>query len=77
MATDDCCKNCNGGSNGLKNHSKSQVPKIDENDLLVTSNEPEHPANLICELCKLFYNNGWVTGTGGGISIRDGYEISI
>lgn len=32
---------------------------------------PTHPATLIAELCKLFYNNGWVTGTGGGISIRD------
>ncbi|KAI5956303.1 MDE1 [Candida jiufengensis] len=32
---------------------------------------PEHPANLICELCRLFYDNNWVTGTGGGISIRD------
>lgn len=30
-----------------------------------------HPANLICELCRLFYTNGWVTGTGGGISIRE------
>lgn len=33
--------------------------------------DPNHPANLICELCRLFYDNGWVTGTGGGISIRD------
>lgn len=32
---------------------------------------PNHPATLISELCKLFYQNGWVTGTGGGISIRD------
>lgn len=31
----------------------------------------DHPARIICELCALFYNNGWVTGTGGGISIRD------
>lgn len=31
----------------------------------------DHPANLICELCRLFYDNNWVTGTGGGISIRD------
>lgn len=30
-----------------------------------------HPADLICELCRVFYQNGWVTGTGGGISIRD------
>ncbi|KAK6461548.1 MTRu-1-P dehydratase [Scheffersomyces coipomensis] len=34
-------------------------------------NDPNHPANLICELCRLFYDNNWVTGTGGGISIRD------
>jgi ribulose-5-phosphate 4-epimerase/fuculose-1-phosphate aldolase len=44
-------------------------------DSLVASHGPNHPANLICELCKLFYNNGWVTGTGGGISIRKGYVI--
>ncbi|CAH2351585.1 methylthioribulose-1-phosphate dehydratase [[Candida] railenensis] len=35
------------------------------------SDDPNHPANLICELCRLFYDNNWVTGTGGGISIRD------
>ena len=26
---------------------------------------------LICELCRSFYGLGWVSGTGGGISIRD------
>lgn len=31
---------------------------------------PEHPRNVIPELCRIFYNNGWVTGTGGGISIK-------
>lgn len=25
---------------------------------------------LICELCRQFYELGWVSGTGGGISIR-------
>ncbi len=25
---------------------------------------------LICELCRQFYGLGWVSGTGGGISIR-------
>ncbi|CAG8621836.1 9339_t:CDS:2 [Funneliformis mosseae] len=39
-------------------------------DDLVVSSDPLHPANLIPELCKLFYNLGWVTGTGGGVSIR-------
>ncbi|KCV72176.1 hypothetical protein H696_01578 [Fonticula alba] len=32
---------------------------------------------LIAELCKQFYHLGWVTGTGGGVSIRDGHNIYI
>lgn len=32
---------------------------------------------LIPELCKQFYYLGWVTGTGGGISIRSGNKIYI
>ncbi|KAL3256188.1 hypothetical protein MRX96_046624 [Rhipicephalus microplus] len=35
------------------------------------------PRNLIPELCRQFYDLGWVTGTGGGISIRHGHEIYI
>jgi methylthioribulose-1-phosphate dehydratase len=27
-------------------------------------------AALVCELCRQFYGLGWVSGTGGGISIR-------
>lgn len=38
---------------------------------------PEHPRNLIPELCRQFYTLGWVTGTGGGISIKDGDKIYI
>ena len=30
---------------------------------------------LIVELCKHFYTLGWCTGTGGGISIREGDKI--
>lgn len=41
------------------------------NDPYLNLNDPNHPALLICELCRLFYDNNWVTGTGGGISIRD------
>ncbi|CAK1585648.1 unnamed protein product [Parnassius mnemosyne] len=37
----------------------------------------EHPRNLIPELCKQFYHLGWVTGTGGGISIKEGEKIYI
>ncbi|KAJ1920864.1 Methylthioribulose-1-phosphate dehydratase [Tieghemiomyces parasiticus] len=37
---------------------------------LVTSSDPLHPSQLIPELCQLFYQLGWTTGTGGGVSIR-------
>jgi methylthioribulose-1-phosphate dehydratase len=33
---------------------------------------PEHPRRLIPELCRLFYGEGWCTGTGGGISLKQG-----
>nr|CAG4642021.1 EOG090X0D1G [Eurycercus lamellatus] len=36
-----------------------------------------HPRKLIPELCQLFYQLGWVTGTGGGISIKRGDAIYI
>ena len=36
-----------------------------------------HPRMLICELCRLFYTLGWVTGTGGSISIRKDDEIYV
>ncbi|KAJ2678000.1 Methylthioribulose-1-phosphate dehydratase [Coemansia sp. RSA 1285] len=44
---------------------------------LVKSQDKSHPANLIPELCRQFYQLGWVTGTGGGISIRDGNNVYI
>lgn len=42
----------------------------DNFDALVHVPEPNHAANLIPSLCAEFYKLGWVTGTGGGISIR-------
>ena len=32
---------------------------------------------LICDLARSFYDLGWVTGTGGGICIRDGDHVVI
>ena len=32
-------------------------------DALITSSDPSHPANLICELCRKFYTHGWVKPT--------------
>ncbi|XP_072171714.1 methylthioribulose-1-phosphate dehydratase-like isoform X2 [Diadema setosum] len=41
------------------------------------NNEKEHPRQLIPELLVQFYKLGWVTGTGGGISIKHGNDIYI
>ncbi|KAK4565363.1 Methylthioribulose-1-phosphate dehydratase [Recurvomyces mirabilis] len=46
-------------------------------DELVRSDDPLHPANHISELCRRFYTLGWVTGTGGGVSIRHGNHIYL
>lgn len=46
-------------------------------DALITSEDPNHPANLIPSLCAKFWTLGWVTGTGGGCSIRDEYVLSV
>jgi methylthioribulose-1-phosphate dehydratase len=33
------------------------------------------PSRVIVELCQQLYGLGWVTGTGGGISIREGGRV--
>ncbi|KAF1992625.1 Methylthioribulose-1-phosphate dehydratase [Aulographum hederae CBS 113979] len=48
-----------------------------DNEHLVRSDDSQHPANVICELCRKFYTLGWVTGTGGGTSIRHENHIFI
>jgi methylthioribulose-1-phosphate dehydratase len=50
---------------------------ISQSESLVLSSDPMHPANHICELCRNFYTFGWVTGTGGGVSIKDDKHIYI
>lgn len=46
-------------------------------DALITSSDPLHPANHICSLCYQFYGLGWVTGTGGGISIKHDNHVYL
>jgi methylthioribulose-1-phosphate dehydratase len=38
---------------------------------------PSNTPQLIAELCRQFYELGWVSGTGGGISIRDEHGIHM
>lgn len=57
-------------------HGNSSL-NIADSEALVHSSDPLHPANHICSLCRKFYDFGWVTGTGGGVSIRDDKHIFI
>jgi methylthioribulose-1-phosphate dehydratase len=41
----------------------------------VSSLTPQQTRELVCELCRNFYNQGWASGTGGGISIKEGDKI--
>ncbi|KAM7015330.1 methylthioribulose-1-phosphate dehydratase isoform 1-T1 [Tautogolabrus adspersus] len=56
-----------GTSNGCQDGGQEAAEK----------QEKEHPRLLIPELCRLFYQLGWVTGTGGGISLKRGDQIYI
>ncbi|HEY5038135.1 MAG TPA: methylthioribulose 1-phosphate dehydratase [bacterium] len=52
---------------------KSFVPEIEK-----TSSTPKDSSSireLVCELCRNFYQLGWASGTGGGISIKEGGRI--
>ncbi len=43
----------------------------------MSADRNESIPELICELCRQFYGLGWVSGTGGGISIRGAEGIYI
>lgn len=56
---------------------KANMSLEQDADTLVRSSDPLHPANHISDLCRKFYTLGWVTGTGGGVSIRHGDHIYL
>lgn len=37
--------------------------------------ENARPQQIIVDLCRRFYDLGWATGTGGGISVREGDRV--
>jgi methylthioribulose-1-phosphate dehydratase len=37
--------------------------------------ESKKNRELVCELCRHFYHLGWASGTGGGISLKEGGRI--
>ena len=39
--------------------------------------QTSHPRTLIVELCRLFYAQGWVSGTGGGVSLRQNGRVYL
>ena len=41
----------------------------------IATNSYHKYRELVCELCRQFFDAGWVTGTGGSISIRYGNRI--
>jgi methylthioribulose-1-phosphate dehydratase len=42
---------------------------------MIETLKTENVRELICQLCRQFYSLGWASGTGGGISIREGEKI--
>jgi len=52
-------------------NTAADADAVGRDDQLITSDNPDHPANLIPSLCAKFWTLGWVTGTGGGCSIRE------
>lgn len=52
-------------------HIPNVAPQLDANAVL----SEQQARELLVELCHQFYHQGWVTGTGGGISVRVGKRI--
>ena len=59
------------------NGKRSTTVNKHDGDDLIMSKDPMHPANHICKLCRQFYRHGWVTGTGGGVSIKRDENVFI
>lgn len=72
VVDDSKSADCSGGEQskcGNRSKSSSSSSSSNENEKgnwgiekrLVVSDDPQHPANLICDLCRKFYGLGWVS----------------
>lgn len=61
-----------GDSDLSSEKARYQIPRGLPSDSLSREQDPRH---LIPELCRHFYNLGWASGTGGGLSIRENGRI--
>lgn len=57
-------------------HSLPDVDTVPVSPVHTMYPAEDEAKDLVAELCKLFYDQGWVSGTGGGISIRSRREGS-
>lgn len=50
------------GEHSVDTHAQILMASAQNNESehLIHSSDPQHPANLICELCRKFYTLGWV-----------------
>lgn len=58
-----------------QNASNSNSFRYDKSSDSIALNSYHAYRELVCELCRQFFTAGWVTGTGGSISIRHGNRI--
>ena len=73
VVDDSKSADCSGGEqskcgNRSKSSSSSSSSSNENENInwgiekrLVVSDDPRHPANLICDLCRKFYGLGWVS----------------
>ena len=73
--TDGPVSVCIVKGNGETSSASSQLQRFNKKDDSISVNPYHNVRELVCELCRQFFEAGWVTGTGGSISIRHGNRI--
>eukprot|EP00274_Cyanoptyche_gloeocystis_P003189 CAMPEP_0196655822 /NCGR_PEP_ID=MMETSP1086-20130531/8767_1 /TAXON_ID=77921 /ORGANISM="Cyanoptyche gloeocystis , Strain SAG4.97" /LENGTH=252 /DNA_ID=CAMNT_0041988325 /DNA_START=71 /DNA_END=829 /DNA_ORIENTATION=+ len=71
-----------GDQHGIPNsccslHAEKDLHDMKNAEKMLMRRGNQCSRSLIVELCKQFYHLGWVSGTGGGISIKHGDRIYV